>query len=552
MTEHENPRRSDPERGAEPAAESDAPQAPRPEGTEQPTAYQPAAEQPTAYQPAADQPTAYQPAAEQPTAYQPAVEQPTAQQPSVPQPVSGTPVTGQPQSPWQPPASHYPQPGPGYPQAGSAPGYPSYSYPSGQQPGYGQPGYGAAHAADAGQTYPGQPHPGQAHQPHGTPIPWTGPGGPGGPPPGQPWQQSPGPHRPNRVGRWIAAAAVALVLLLGAGLVGGVIGAAINGNDKDNAASRAAAAPVINRSSLAEIAQKVEPSVVSITTSTGEGSGVVLTADGYVLTNNHVVASASGDTVTVVFDNGKRTTASIVGTDPKTDLAVVKASGVSGLSPVKFGDSAAMQVGDTVLALGSPLGLQGSVTAGIISAKDRTIRTQSEDQQQSPFPSGDQQQTATSLSGLLQTDAPINPGNSGGALVNTNGEVIGINTAIATSGQGNGSIGVGFAIPSAKAEQVSQALRNGDKISHPALGVSVTENENGGGALVSGVTANSPAAKAGLQQGDIVSNFGGQTINTSDDLVSAVQSHKVGDQVQLTYSRNGSEKTATVTLAEAS
>ncbi|MEV4624143.1 trypsin-like peptidase domain-containing protein [Asanoa sp. NPDC049573] len=536
MTEHESdPRRSDPEWSAEPAAESDATAPARPEGAEQPTAYQPAAERPPAYQPAAERPPAYQPAGE-PTAYQPAAERPTEQQPTVPQPVSGTPVTGQPHSPWQPPAPHYPQPGQGYPQAG----YPNYSYPAGQQPGYGQAGYPAAHGSQ---------------QPHGTPIPWVGPGGPagpGGPPPGQPWQQAPGPHRPNRVGRWIAAVAVALVLLLGAGLVGGVIGAAINGNDTDNSAARAAAAPVINRSSLAEIAQKVEPSVVSITTSSGEGSGVVLTSDGYVLTNNHVVASATGDTVTVVFDNGKRTTANIVGTDPKTDLAVVKASGVSGLPTVKFGDSAAVQVGDTVLALGSPLGLQGSVTAGIISAKDRTIRTQSEDEQQSPFPSQQQQQTVNSLSGLLQTDAPINPGNSGGALVNTNGEVIGINTAIATSGQGNGSIGVGFAIPSAKAEQVSQALRNGDKISHPALGVSVTENENGGGALVSGVTANSPAAKAGLQQGDIVTNFGGEAINSSDDLVSAVQSHKVGDQVQLTYTRNGAEKTATVTLAEAS
>ncbi len=185
------------------------------------------------------------------------------------------------------------------------------------------------------------------------------------------------------------------MLLLGAGLVGGVIGAALNGNDDDNAPARAAAAPVINRSSLAEIAQKVEPSVVSITTGSGEGSGVVLTADGYVLTNNHVVASATGNAVTVVFDNGKRANATIVGTDPKTDLAVVKASGVSDLSPAKFGDSAAVQVGDTVLALGSPLGLQGSVTAGIISAKDRTIRTQSEQQEQQPNPFGggtDQQQ----------------------------------------------------------------------------------------------------------------------------------------------------------------
>ncbi|MEV4538003.1 trypsin-like peptidase domain-containing protein [Asanoa sp. NPDC049518] len=501
MTEHESDPRHDPARGTEPTSVP-APEQPRPLGADQPT--------------------------EQ-------YARPTDPQPVSGTPVTGTPATDQPQSPWQAPAPHYPQPG--HPQAGS--GYPQYSYPSA---GYG--GYQPAGSPEAGHTAQ-----------HGTPLPWVGPGGPGGPPPGQPWQQhAPGPRRPNKVGRWIAAAAVALVLLLGAGLVGGVIGAALNGNDADNARARAAAAPVINRSSLAEIAQKVEPSIVSITTGSGEGSGVVLTDDGYVLSNNHVVASASGGSVTVVFDNGKRATAKVVGTDPKSDLAVVKADNVSGLSPAKFGDSAAVQVGDTVLALGSPLGLQGSVTAGIISAKDRTIRTQSEQEQQpNPFGGGaNQQPTATSLSGLLQTDAPINPGNSGGALVNTNGEVIGINTAIATSGQGNGSIGVGFAIPSAKAEQVANALRNGEKVSHAALGVSVTETEQGNGALVSAVSANSAAAKAGLQQGDIVTNFGGQAINTSDELVAAVQSHKVGDQVQLTYTRNGSENTATVTLTEAS
>ncbi|MDG4823083.1 trypsin-like peptidase domain-containing protein [Asanoa sp. WMMD1127] len=503
MTEHESDPRRDPERGTEPGAGT-APAAGAAAGAEQPTE-------------------------QQPRPY--GADQPTAQQPTLPtesQPVSGAHAE-QPRSPWQPAAQQPPQ----YPQAGS--GYPHYTYP-----GYGQGGYAGTH-----------------QQQHGTPIPWAG-GGPGGPPAGPPWQQhvpSPGdPRRPNKVGRWIAAAAVALVLLLGAGLVGGVIGAALNGNDADNARARAAAAPVVNRSSLAEIAQKVEPSIVSITTGSGEGSGVVLTDDGYVLTNNHVVASASGNSVTVVFDNGKRASATIVGTDPKSDLAVVKASGVSGLSAAKFGDSAAVQVGDTVLALGSPLGLQGSVTAGIISAKDRTIRTQSEqDQQPNPFGGNpNQQPTATSLSGLLQTDAPINPGNSGGALVNTNGEVIGINTAIATSGQGNGSIGVGFAIPSAKAEQVAQALRNGEKVSHAALGVQVTETENGQGALVGAVTPNSAAAKAGLQQGDVITNFGGEAINTSDELVAAVQSHKVGDQVQLTYTRNGSGNTATVTLTEAS
>ncbi|GIF78245.1 trypsin-like peptidase domain-containing protein [Asanoa siamensis] len=453
-------------------------------------------------------------------------DQPTAQQPSVPthpQPVSGTPVSAQPSSPWQP----------AHPQSS----YPHYSYPA-PTAGYGQGGYPAA--------------PGQTQQP------WAGgaPHGPGGLPPSQPpWQQHvPGPRGPNRAGRWVAGVVVALVLLLGAGLLGGVIGAALQSNDNDNARSRAAAAPVINRSSLAEIAQKVEPSIVSVSTGTGEGSGVVLTADGYVLTNNHVVASAGSDTVKVVFDDGKSANATIVGTDPKSDLAVVKATGVSGLSAAKFGDSAAVQVGDTVLALGSPLGLQGSVTAGIISAKDRTIRTQSEQQQpENPFGGGSNQQpTATSLSGLLQTDAPINPGNSGGALVNTNGEVIGINTAIATSGQGNGSIGVGFAIPSLKAEQVANALRNGEKVSHAALGVQVSDQENGNGAIISAVTPNSAAAKAGLQQGDVVTSFGGQKINTSDELVAAVQSRKVGDQVQLNFTRNGSSNTATVTLTEAS
>jgi putative serine protease PepD len=340
--------------------------------------------------------------------------------------------------------------------------------------------------------------------------------------------------------------------MLGSAVAGGATAVALFDNNGTPSAQEAAAAPVINRSSLAEISKKVEPSVVSITTGSGEGSGVIMSEDGYVLTNNHVVASAQGDTVTVVFDNGKSARATIVGTDPKTDLAVVKAEGVSGLAAATFGDSGSVQVGDTVLAIGSPLGLQGSVTAGIISAKDRTIRTGGEQQPDSPFPSQQQQQSTTSLSGLLQTDAPINPGNSGGALVNTNGEVIGINSAIATSGQGNGNIGVGFAIPSNKAKDVADTLRSGGKVSHPVLGVSVSENDTGTGALVSAVTPNSPAAQAGLQQGDIVTEFDGQAVNDSDALVAAVQSHKVGDRVELKYTRDGAEKTATVTLAEAS
>jgi putative serine protease PepD len=154
------------------------------------------------------------------------------------------------------------------------------------------------------------------------------------------------------------------------------------------------------------------------------------------------------------------------------------------------------------------------------------------------------------MSGLLQTDAPINPGNSGGALVNTNGEVIGINSAIATSGSNSGNIGLGFAIPSDKAVQVANALKSGQKVSHPALGVSVTEAD-GGGALVSTVTANSAAAKAGLQQGDVITSVDNKAINDSDDLVGAIQAASVGDKVTIQFTRNGAQKTITATLSEA-
>jgi putative serine protease PepD len=427
-------------------------------------------------------------------------------------------------------------------------------------------GYQQQHPGYAGQQQAGQQYGGYAQQQtYQGQYAGAYAGGAGAPPqqpdhPLQPGQEGPDwaqpvdrePVRTGRGRRIFATGAAAVVLALAAGGVGAATALALDGNNNNGAVqtSNSSVTRVVDRSSLAQIAAAVRDSVVSITTDSGEGSGVILSADGFIVTNNHVVATAQGNTVQVIFANGKKATATIVGTDPRTDLAVVKASGVSGLKAANFGKSANMQVGDTVLALGSPLGLEGSVTSGIISAKDRTIQSGSDQQTpQDPFGSQQQQQQSatTTMSGLLQTDAPINPGNSGGALVNTNGEVIGINSAIATSGGNSGNIGLGFAIPSDKAIQVAQDLMAGKKVSHPTLGVSVTEAD-GGGALVSNVTPNSGAAKAGLQQGDVVTSVNGKAINSSDDLVAAIQSASSGDKVTIVFTRNGAQKTVTATL----
>ncbi|MEH0819492.1 MULTISPECIES: trypsin-like peptidase domain-containing protein [unclassified Micromonospora] len=445
----------------------------------------------------------------------------------------------------------------------SGAGYPATGQTHGGWPATGQtsaaPYPVGAHGGD--QTYrPGyQPYPAAGQYPAagyqpaqpGQQSGWAAgyPGGPGGPVPPQhggqpvpPWAAGP---RPSKVAKFVGAGVAVFALMLGSGVAGGALALAVEG-DSGGITRTYSAAPVINSADLPKIAAAVQDSVVSILTGNSEGSGVILSADGYVLTNNHVVASAAGDTVRVVFADGKTAQAKIVGTDPKTDLAVVKASGVSDLKAARFGDSDGMQVGDQVLALGSPLGLQGSVTAGILSARDRTIQAGENGQQQNP------QQGASSISGLLQTDAPINPGNSGGALVNTRGEVIGINTAIATAGQGSsGNIGVGFAIPSNKAKDVAGKLQRGEKVSHPSLGVSVNAAEDGG-ALVAAVVPGSAAEKAGLQRGDVITRFGDKVVNDSNDLVGAVQAGKVGDRVEVTYKRNGAESKATVTLAETS
>ncbi|MEU8151898.1 trypsin-like peptidase domain-containing protein [Nonomuraea sp. NPDC048901] len=375
--------------------------------------------------------------------------------------------------------------------------------------------------------------------------------------------QPPPPKPPRQgfsVGRKTIAGLALAAMAVGGGAVGAVAATAFQPTTVVSAPS-----PVFKQASnqltVAQVAQKVQPSVVMIQGQTGEGSGVVLSDDGLILTNNHVVVGAGqGGQMTVKFNDGKTAKASVVGTDPSTDLAVIRADGVSGLTKASLGDSDQLQVGDAVLAIGSPLGLDGSVTAGIVSALNRTVTVGGEQDQQQQLPPGwgqqrqqqpGQESGATTLGDAIQTDAAINPGNSGGALVNAAGQVIGINSAIATNGGSSGNIGVGFAIPVNTAKQVSDQLISGGKVTHAFLGVSVTDATGDvPGALIRQVTSGSPADKAGLKEGDLITKIGNTPVEGGDTVVGQVRGFKVGQQVQITYMRDGKSSNVSVTLEE--
>ncbi|MDQ6649161.1 MAG: trypsin-like peptidase domain-containing protein [Actinomycetota bacterium] len=279
------------------------------------------------------------------------------------------------------------------------------------------------------------------------------------------------------------------------------------------------------------------------------GSGVVIRTDGYVLTNNHVVAAAvGGGTVSVTFSDGRSVPASIVGTDPTSDLAVVRVSGVTGLTAAVFADSDQLHVGQAVLAVGAPLGLSNTVTEGIVSTLHRPVAT------------GEQGAPAQSVIDAVQTDAAINPGNSGGALVDLAGRVVGINSAIASvgasaTGTQSGNIGVGFAIPSSAAAKVADQLIATGHATHAQLGVSVTDgtgssaNAPGAGATLGQVAAGGPAAAAGLQAGDVVTKVGDRVVTDANGLIVAVRAHEPGESVVVTYRRSGAVRTASVVLA---
>ena len=264
------------------------------------------------------------------------------------------------------------------------------------------------------------------------------------PPPPPPYAES-SPSNPRRWPRRIAGGAVVLVLIAGGGVGGGAIADHL-GNPTSMVSASSPSGTVVESNDLAAVVKKVQPSIVTVTVdsanSTVLGSGVIVNANGLILTNNHVIAS--GGQVSVLLSDGRTVPAKVISADTQRDLALVQATGVSGLTPATFGNDNSVAVGDTVLAFGAPLGLQNTVTSGIISAQNRTVNTGNE-----------------KLTGLLQTDAAINEGNSGGALVDLSGHVVGINVAIATASQADqGSIGLGFAIPSDTAINVVKQLQS--------------------------------------------------------------------------------------------
>jgi len=374
------------------------------------------------------------------------------------------------------------------------------------------------------------------------------------------------PTTPPRRGRkGFAAAVVAAALVVGVG--GGVGGAAaydaLNGDGGGSGSSSAApvsTSPVVSKSddsagddsTVEQVATAVLPSVVKLDVGNsqeqGSGSGIILSSDGLILTNNHVAElGEDGGSITVSFSDGSHAPATIVGLDPLTDTALVQAQDVSGLTPATIGKSSEVEVGEQVVAIGSPFGLDATVTSGIVSALDRPVDVGSDGQGNSTtYPA-------------IQTDAAINPGNSGGPLVDDEGHVIGINSSIRSTGSTDsstqsGSIGLGFAIPIDEVLPVIQQMKDGETPTHARLGVSVgpVDPEAGSlvtdGAQVSEVTGGSAAADAGLRDGDVITKIDDTLITSSDSLVATVRSYRPGDEVKVTYERGGDEATTTLTL----
>ncbi|OXM65365.1 S1C family serine protease [Amycolatopsis vastitatis] len=457
------------------------------------------------------------------------------------------------------PSAHDPA-APRHPETGrqaAQGGWPGSSYgeqaqpESGGAPQYSEPSYHAVTGAD--------PSYGAQHA-----NPWSAPGAqmPSGqnpqsvyPPPnpyGQPGTAvyNAAPPQPKRSGGKLLAG-VALVALLVGGVAGGTVGYLTGGTS--GPASNALNAPKPAQQTgnapagtVEAVAQKLSPSVVELQVSgqqgAGEGSGFVLSTDGYILTNNHVVeVAANGGQIQAVFQDGKKAAAKVVGRDPTTDIAVVKVSGVGNLTPVELGRSDDLRVGQSVVAIGSPFELAGTVTSGIVSSLHRPVRAGGS--------TGDQ----TTVMDAVQTDAAINPGNSGGPLANMAGQVIGINSAIYSpqsasgGGQGGsegGNVGIGFAIPIDQARRTADTIIKTGQAVQTFIGAQVKDAPQGGAEL-GAISPGSPAEKAGLKAGDVVVKIDDRTIDKADTLVAAVRTRAPDEKATFTLADG---RTVEVTL----
>ena len=366
-----------------------------------------------------------------------------------------------------------------------------------------------------------------------------------------PLQPEPAPRKSQRrgLGVWgtILVSAVTAVIVGGvAGLGGYLIGS--NGDANASGTSNVISLPQLDGVSkvgttdVAAIAESVLPSVVSILIEAGDnsgsGSGFIVQSDGYILTNNHVAApAANGGELTVVFEDGEKALAKIVGRNSSYDLAVLKVD-KTGLPAAVLGDSSAVRVGEIAIAIGAPLGLNGTVTSGIISSLDR------------PVTAGGSGELA--FINAIQTDAAINPGNSGGPLLDGSGRVIGINSAIATLagtiGGETGSIGLGFAIPINTAKRIAEELISTGDSQTPIIGVVLNTAYTGEGAEISEITPGGPAQEAGFRVGDVITGFNGRQVADSTELVVAIRSYAPGEQIEITVTRNGQSSTIPLTL----
>ena len=278
------------------------------------------------------------------------------------------------------------------------------------------------------------------------------------------------------------------------------------------------------------------PSVASIRTGSGSGTGFLVDSNGTIVTNAHVVGD--GDQVQVRFnDKGEYHEGRVLSLDASTDLAAVKVdpSDAQGIRPLELADSDDAQVGDTVIAIGYPLGLDRTATSGIVSGLERQIQS----------PNG------FSIDKVIQTDAAVNPGNSGGPLLNDKGQVIGVNSQIATAaGGGDGNVGIAFAVPSNTVKEVLPQLESGTAPQHAYLGLQTSDTANGDGAQIAAATPGGPSARAGLQAGDVVTKVDGDDVHGADDVAAAIEDNKPGDKVEVTVKRGGSEQTIDVTLGQ--